>query len=83
MPSREPSAALDAKIRGERIALGKAINARRRDLGLTQTALAGISGVSQRKISQIESGVVDIRMSTARKLASGLTTSLENLLRKN
>jgi predicted transcriptional regulator len=52
----------------------------RLDRNLTQERLAALSGVSRPLISEIESGVSNIRMATGRRIATALGTTLVDLL---
>lgn len=51
----------------------------RRQRRITQTQLAEACGTSQQQIAKIESGLVDPRLSTLRKLARALRCELEEL----
>lgn len=58
--------------------LGKAVQARRSQMGLTQGALAGLSGLSRQTISQLENGtILDLSLGRAEKLANVLGLSLQ------
>lgn len=58
--------------------LGKAVQARRSEMGLTQGAVATLSGLSRQTISQLESGAIkDLSLQRAGKLASVLGLSLQ------
>lgn len=58
--------------------LGKAVQARRSQMGLTQEALAALSGLSRQTISQLESGTIgDLSLGRAEKLANVLGLSLQ------
>lgn len=48
--------------------------------GLSQNALAKISGVSQSHISEIESGVKRVGLEITKKLADALGVSIEDLI---
>jgi len=52
--------------------LGKIIRERRKELGLTQTQLAQLSGVGLRFISELERGKENVRLGYAIKIASNL-----------
>jgi len=63
------------------IALGETIRARRRELGLTQSALALAVGTTQRRIWEWESARRDLRLSTSlRPLAAALDMSTSALM---
>lgn len=49
--------------------------------GLTQNALAKLSGVSQSHISEMESGVKRVSLSITQRLADALNCSIEDLIR--
>lgn len=51
---------------------GKIIRTKRKELGLTQTELAQLSGVGLRFISELERGKETIRLGYAIKIASNL-----------
>ncbi|QAR32705.1 transcriptional regulator [Geovibrio thiophilus] len=51
---------------------GKIIRERRKELGLTQTQLAQLSGVGLRFISELERGKENVRLGYAIKIASNL-----------
>ncbi len=57
--------------------LGKAIHIRRTDMGLTQTALAKLSGLSRATVNQLENGsAVDLSLTRASRLLSCLGLSV-------
>jgi DNA-binding XRE family transcriptional regulator len=61
-------------------ALGKAVKARRQELGLTQEQLANDSGLHQRWISNIENGKRNPSYASLRRLATGLELSASELI---
>lgn len=56
------------------------IKDRRKELGLSQEALAEIVGVSQRQISKYETGQSDLSAETLNSLADALDTTADYLL---
>jgi transcriptional regulator with XRE-family HTH domain len=62
------------------IALGKAIKARREELGLTQEELASEAGLHQRWISNLECGWRNPSLRSLQRLASGLGIRTSELL---
>ncbi len=63
----------------ERVALGVVIWNARQDAGLTQRALAELSGVSHNKFTDIEAGRTDIYLSTIQRIAGALGVTLSEL----
>ena len=63
--------------------VGRRINGRRRELGLTQEALAERMGVSVQMISNLELGKKAIRPENLVKLCEVLNTSADYILRGN
>lgn len=59
---------------------GPALQAIRERTGLSQTDLAKATGVSQGRISEIESGSLNVRPATARSLADALGVPLAALI---
>jgi transcriptional regulator with XRE-family HTH domain len=58
--------------------LGRAVQARRTQMGLTQGALAALTGLSRQTISQLESGTIkDLSLQRAERLAGVLGLSLQ------
>lgn len=55
------------------------VNERRRMLGLSQSQLASLAGITQQAVSAIELGAVNLRMATARRIAWALRTDVETL----
>lgn len=47
--------------------------------GMSQTALASIIGTSQSHIAKIEAGLLDVKFSTAAKIADALAVSMDEL----
>lgn len=58
------------------LSMGKQIQLVREALGMTQSQLAKRCGIQQNMVAKIESDTVDLRLSTARKLAKGLGCDL-------
>jgi len=57
--------------------LGKAVHARRFEMGLTQASLARLSGLTRQTINQVENGTVkDLSLNRAEKLTGVLGLSL-------
>lgn len=58
--------------------LGSAVKARRHEIGLSQTALARLSGLSRQTISELENGSIkDLSLKRAERLASVLGLNLQ------
>ncbi|HXY43340.1 MAG TPA: helix-turn-helix transcriptional regulator [Acidimicrobiales bacterium] len=53
------------------------LEARRLDLGLTQTEVAARMGTSQSAVARLESGDADVRLSTLERYAAALSHELE------
>jgi transcriptional regulator with XRE-family HTH domain len=62
------------------LALGRAVKARRQELGLTQEQLANGTDLHQRWISNVETGKRNPSYSSLRRLAAGLDLSASKLL---
>jgi transcriptional regulator with XRE-family HTH domain len=62
------------------LALGLAVKARRRELGITQEALANDTDLHQRWISNVENGKRNPSYASLRRLAEGLRLSTSELL---
>jgi transcriptional regulator with XRE-family HTH domain len=65
------------------IALGKAVKARREELGLTQEELASEAGLHQRWISNIERGWRNPSLRSLQRLARGLSIQPSDLLARS
>jgi predicted transcriptional regulator len=52
------------------------LEARRLDLGMTQTQVAALMGTSQSAVARLESGDADIRLSTLERYAAALSHEL-------
>jgi transcriptional regulator with XRE-family HTH domain len=63
-------------------AFGKTLRKLRRDLDLSQEALAASSGVSAKHIGEIERGNKDPGITTALRLIEGLGVPLDEVFRK-
>jgi predicted transcriptional regulator len=61
----------------QRHRLAAELEARRLDLGLTQTQVAARMGTSQSAVARLESGDADIRLSTLERYAAALSQELE------
>jgi len=61
----------------QRHRLAAELEARRLDLGLTQTQVAARMGTSQSAVARLESGDADIRLSTLERYAAALAHELE------
>jgi transcriptional regulator with XRE-family HTH domain len=57
--------------------LAAELEARRQDLGLTQTQVAALMGTSQSAVARLESGEADVRLSTLERYAAALSHELE------
>lgn len=62
------------------IALGRAVKARREELGLTQEQLANDTDLHQRWLSNVETGKRNPSYASLRRLASGLQLPASELL---
>jgi transcriptional regulator with XRE-family HTH domain len=62
------------------LALGLAVKARRRELGITQEALANDTDLHQRWISNVENGKRNPSYASLRRLAEGLGLSASELI---
>jgi DNA-binding XRE family transcriptional regulator len=60
---------------------GRAVRARREQLGITQTELAKLAGLNRSYLSELERGLVSISLERAEKLAKALNCTLRDLLR--
>lgn len=60
-----------------RRALAGELSAGRRALGLSQTEVAARMGTSQSAVARLETGDVDVRMSTLERYAAAIGTELE------
>lgn len=65
------------------IALGKAVKARREELGLTQEELASEAGLHQRWISNVERGWRNPSLRSLQRLARGLGIKPSELLARS
>ena len=63
--------------------IGIRIKNRRTELGMSQDDLSNISGVQRCQISRIESGKIDIQISTVQKLTKSLDIFLPDLFKEN
>lgn len=80
-PSEERSGSLGPDDRAFLESIGQRIRVARTDRALTQKALGELAGVHDVHISRLESGALDTRMSTLRKIADALEMPLHDLLR--
>jgi len=60
------------EMAARRHALARELTARRIDLGLTQTEVAARMGTSQSAVARLESGSLDVRMSTLERYAAAV-----------
>lgn len=63
-------------------ALGAAVKARRRELGLTQEQLSLRADLHQRWISNVETGLRNPSYASLRRLADGLDLTTSELIRR-
>ena len=63
------------------IDLGKRVKAKREEKGLSLRQLAALCDTEHAKISAIEGGKLNFRFSTIIKIASGLETPLDELMK--
>jgi HTH-type transcriptional regulator / antitoxin HipB len=57
--------------------LGHAIRRRRRELGLTQEEIAGVTGVNRRVVGELERGKGTVRLEIAMEVARSLGLDVE------
>ena len=62
--------------------LNERLVARRIELGLSQTEVAARMGTSQSAVARLESGEVDVRLSTLERYAAALESRLDVRLEK-
>lgn len=60
---------------------GQAVRIRRRQLGLSQEELADRAGIHRTYVSAVELGKVRLGLAAAHRLATGLGTSLSELIK--
>jgi DNA-binding XRE family transcriptional regulator len=53
------------------------LGARRQQLGLSQTAVAALMGTSQSAVARLETGDVDVKLSTLERYAAALDQQVE------
>jgi predicted transcriptional regulator len=70
--SHEPLLPGFKEMAERRRALARELTARRVDLGLTQTEVAARMGTSQSAVARLESGSLDVRMSTLDRYAAAV-----------
>ena len=63
------------------ISLGMAITERRKQKGLTQAQLAGLLGISQVSLSQMENGLIAPKLARLQDIADALSCSVADLFR--
>jgi len=63
------------------ISLGCAITERRKQRGLTQAQLAGLLGISQESLSQMENGRIAPKLTRLQDIACALTCTVADLFR--
>jgi len=66
---------------GLTIALGLAISERRKQKGLTQAQLAGLLGIGQVSLSQMENGIIAPKLSRLQDIADALSCTVADLFR--
>jgi len=69
------------EMAASRRALVAELEARRLELGLTQTEVAARMGTSQSAVARLESGEADVRLSTLERYAAVLDTEIDWQLR--
>jgi transcriptional regulator with XRE-family HTH domain len=62
------------------VAFGRTVRKARRDLDLSQEALAGLAGLSSKHVGEIERARKDPRLSTLLKLAGALDLRISELM---
>lgn len=68
-------------MKAEREVLGRQLRRAREGRGLSQSDLTRQSGVTQARISKIESGALNFEINTLLRLAQGLKMTLWQILR--
>jgi transcriptional regulator with XRE-family HTH domain len=63
------------------VRLGRRLSGLREKRGLSQTQLADVAGIGRAHLSQIENGVVSVRITTLYAIAQTLEIKLEDLFR--
>jgi transcriptional regulator with XRE-family HTH domain len=63
------------------VRLGRRLSGLREKRGLSQTQLADMAGIGRAHLSQIENGVVSVRITTLYAIAQTLEIKLEDLFR--
>jgi transcriptional regulator with XRE-family HTH domain len=79
----QPRVAQDFWVMGdarELVVFGRALRRRRRELDLSQDALAAAAGVGSKHVSELERAKKDPRLTTFMKLAAGLGMSATELM---
>jgi ribosome-binding protein aMBF1 (putative translation factor) len=76
-PKRKPPAVIEPEAQE---VFGKRLREAREAAGMSQVELARLSGIPQTNLPGIEAGRIDVRLSTARRLARALNVSLHSLL---
>lgn len=65
---------------GDLVAFGAAVRARRKEMGLSQEALADLAGVDRSHMGKIERGERNVTLLNVLRIARALDTSSTNLL---
>lgn len=73
---------MDSKLFSQTEQLGKKIRERRRELGMTQEALAEKLGVGHQALSRIENGVMAPKMDRLPAIAQNLKCTVADLFRE-
>lgn len=71
---------LEREVLDKRIFFGERIRTLRNEYHFSQDALAEAANITSRTISDIENGVVDVKLSTVIKLAFAFSMSIAELL---
>ena len=70
------------KMDYDRIVLGKVISRKRRECGMTQEVLSGLSGITRSQLSLIETGSTSVTLDTLWHIAEALSTPLSEMIRE-
>ncbi len=71
------------EMAARRQALAEGLVAQRQSLGLSQTEVAARMGTSQSAVARLESGVVDVRLSTLERYAAAIGHHLDWKLKED
>ena len=81
-PAKRPQRADDPDIDGYLLTLGERVRAARARRGMTRKMLSRDSGVSERYLAQLETGVGNVSIARLRRVAHAMNTPLADLVRE-